>query len=246
MQPDVRIFDDLPALSRAAASLFIDSCSRAIRLRGRALVVLSGGNTPEELFRLLAEPSYAEQINWDRVHIFWGDERCVPPDDPESNFSQANEAFLSRVPIPEGNIHRVQGEARPSDAALSYALALRQFAAPTMSWPRFDLVLLGMGEDGHTASLFPGLPVEITAPTAAVTADYQGRPANRVTLTPILFNEAYRVVFLVSGASKSQTLANVLYGNYDPGLLPAQRIRPMDGELIWLVDRAAASALKQP
>jgi 6-phosphogluconolactonase len=242
-KPDIRVFEDLPALSRAAASLFIDSCSQAIQQRGRALVALSGGGTPTELYRLLAQPPYTEQVAWAHVHIFWGDERCVPPDDPQSNYRQANEMLLSRVPIRRQNVHRVAGEAEPSEAALSYALMLRQFASPPLSWPRFDFVLLGMGEDGHTASLFPGSPVAVTAPTAAVQADYQGRPADRVTLTPILFNEAHRVVFLVSGESKSQTLANVLKGDYDPGLLPAQRIRPVDGDLIWLLDRAAASRL---
>ena len=240
---NVRIFDDLEALSRAAASLFIESCAQGIRTRTRALVALSGGNTPMELYKLLAEPSYAEAVDWAKTHIFWGDERCVPPDDPESNYRQANDALRVRVPIPKENIHRVQGEAEPRESAISYALTLRKFASPPLSWPRFDFVLLGMGEDGHTASLFPGSPVDITAPTAAVTADYQGRPANRITITPILFNEAHRVVFLVSGESKSQTLANVLNGDYDPDRLPAQRIRPVHGELIWLVDRAAASKL---
>ncbi len=244
MPPDIRVFDDLPALSRAAASLFIDSCQQAIRSRTRALVALSGGNTPAELYKLLAQSPYAEQVDWRNVHVFWGDERCVPPDDPQSSYRQAYDALLSRVDIPAGNIHRAQGEAQPQEAALDYALVLKNFASPPLSWPRFDLVLLGMGEDGHTASLFPGSPVDVAAPTAAVTANYQGRPANRVTLTPILFNEARRVLFLVSGESKSQTLANVLNGDYDPDLLPAQRIRPVDGELIWLVDRAAASRLR--
>ncbi len=243
MQPDIRIFDDLEALSRATADLFIVSCADAIRSRDRALVALSGGNTPLQLYELLAMPSYVGQIDWGHVHVFWGDERCVPPDDPESNYRQAYDALLSHVPIPEHNIHRIQGEANPQDAALAYALHLRNFASSPLSWPRFDLVLLGMGDDGHTASLFPGSPVDVSAPTAAVTADYEGRPANRVTVTPVLFNVARRIIFLVSGESKSQTLADVLYGDYDPDRLPAQRIRPTDGDLVWLVDRAAASKL---
>ncbi len=123
------------------------------------------------------------------------------------------------------------------------ALVLKQFASPPLSWPRFDLVLLGMGEDGHTASLFPGSGVDISTPTLAVTAQYQDRPANRVTLTPLVFNSARRVAFLVSGESKADTLAKVLYGDYHPEGLPAQRIHPSDGELIWLVDRDAASKL---
>ena len=243
VKPDVRILQDVDGLSRAAATLFVEACGGAITTRGRALIALSGGNTPAKLYELLAESPYLEQVNWPRVHVFWGDERCVPPDDPESNYGQAYDALLKRVPIPRSNIHRVQGEAEPREAALAYALMLRNFATPPMSWPRFDLVLLGMGDDGHTASLFPGSPVNVAAPTAAVTAQYQGRPANRVTITPILFNAARRIVFLVSGDSKSETLAHVLKGTYDPETLPAQRIRPTEGELIWLVDQAAASRL---
>ncbi len=243
VKPDVRIYEDLEALSEAAAVLFVDACAQAVQSRGRALVALSGGSTPQKLYELLAKSPYMEQVNWPRVHIFWGDERCVPPENVESNYRQATDALLSRVPIPKENVHRILGEADPPDAAMTYALTLKTFASPPLSWPRFDLVLLGMGEDGHTASLFPGSPVIITAPTAAVTAQYQGRPANRVTITPVLFNQARLVVFLVSGESKSQTLANVLYGEYDPNLLPAQRIRPVDGQLIWMVDRAAASEL---
>ncbi len=243
LKPDVRIFEDLDALSEAAAVLFVGACAQAIRSRGRALVALSGGSTPEKLYELLAKSPYAEQIGWTHVHIFWGDERCVPPEDPESNYRQANDALLSHVPIPKENVHRIQGEADPRDAAMTYALALRAFASPPLSWPRFDLVLLGMGEDGHTASLFPGSPVNITAPTAAVTAQYQGRPANRVTITPVLLNQARLLVFMVSGESKSQTLADVLNGGYDPARLPAQRIRPVDGQLIWMVDEPTASRL---
>ncbi len=241
--PGVRIFEELEALSQAAAAEFIESCAAAIARRGQSLVALSGGNTPARLFELLARSPYAEQLDWLHLHIFWGDERCVPPDDPESNYHQANVALLSRVPIPAGNIHRVMGETEPAAAAVAYAQTLKTYAAPPLDWPRFDLVLLGMGDDGHTASLFPRSSVEMTGSTAAVTADYEGRPANRVTLTPQVFNAARRVLFLVSGESKSQTLANVLYGDFRPELFPAQRIRPVDGELTWLVDRAAASKL---
>ncbi len=241
--PDVRTFDDLESLSRSAAALFVEACSRAVAFRNRALVALSGGNTPARLYQLLADARYAAQVDWPHVHVFWGDERCVPPDDRGSNYRQAYESLLSRVPIPEDNIHRVRGEIEPREAALEYALMLRKYASPPVSWPRFDFVLLGMGDDGHTASLFPGSPVDNPAPTAAVTAQYEGRPANRVTITPILFNAARRLVFLVTGDSKAGTLASVLYGKYDPAKLPAQRIHPTDGDVIWLVDRAAAAGL---
>lgn len=243
IKPDVRIFENLEALSETAALLVIESCRQAVTQRGRALIALSGGNTPAPLYDLLARTPYAEQVEWLRVHVFWGDERCVPPEDLNSNYRQATDALLSRVPLPTQNVHRVRSEMAPSEAAAAYALTLKMFASPPLDWPRFDVVLLGMGEDGHTASLFPGSPVDMPGATAAVTADYQGRPARRVTLTPQVFNAARRVLFLASGESKSDTLASVLNGDYRPGLLPAQRIRPSDGQLIWMVDQAAASRL---
>jgi 6-phosphogluconolactonase len=243
LKPYLRIFPDLQTLSEAAALLFIESCEQAISARGRALVALSGGTTPARLYDLLARSPYAEQVDWLRLDIFWGDERCVPPEDLQSNYRQARDAFLSRVPIPSQNVHRVQSEMEPPEAAAAYALTLRLFASPPLDWPRFDLVLLGMGEDGHTASLFPGSPADMPGATAAVTAEYQGRPANRVTLTPQVFNSARRVLFLAAGESKCDTLASVLSGDYRPALLPAQRVHPVNGELIWLVDQAAASKL---
>jgi 6-phosphogluconolactonase len=243
IKPDVRVFGDLASLSEAAALLFIDSSARAITDRGRFLVALSGGNTSLKLYELLAQSPYREQVDWPSVHAFWGDERCVPPEDLENNYRQVHDVLLSRVPIPSENIHRVPSDLEPEAAALNYALILKQFASPPLDWPRFDLVLLGMGEDGHTASLFPGSEVSVSTPTSAVTAQYQNRPARRVTLTPIVFNAARRIIFLISGGSKSETLAGVLYGEYYPEQLPAQRIHPMDGELIWLVDQSAASKL---
>lgn len=243
LSPDVRTFSDLDALSQAAAALFIESCAAAVIARGRSLVALSGGNTPAKLYELLARSPYTEQVDWLHLHVFWGDERCVPPEDIQSNYRQAKDALLSRVAIPPENIHRVMGEAEPEAAAIAYAQAIKAYAAAPLDWPRFDLVLLGLGDDGHTASLFPGSAVEMVGSTAAVTADYQGRPANRVTLTPQVFNAARRVVFLVVGEGKSPALASVLYGDYQPALLPAQRIRPQDGELIWMVDQAAVSKL---
>ncbi len=243
VKPDVRIYADLEAISEAAALLVIESCRQAVAERGRALIALSGGSTPARLYELLAHTPYTEQIDWPHVHVFWGDERCVPPEDLDSNYRQAQDALLSLVPIPGTNVHRVQSEMEPAEAAAAYALTLRLFAAPPLDWPRFDVVLLGMGEDGHTASLFPGSPVDMPSATAAVTADYQGRPARRVTLTPQVFNSARRVLFLAAGESKSATLASVLNGGYRPELLPAQRIRPSDGQLIWMVDQAAASDL---
>src|SRR5262249_54433619 len=155
--------------------------------------------TPLKSYELLAQSPFHEQVDWPNVHVFWGDERCVPVEDLENSYRQAHDVLLSQVPIPAENIHRVLSDLEPEAAALNYALVLKQFASTPHDWPRFDLVLLGLGTDGHTASLFPGSAVNPARPTLAITARYENRPANRVTLTPAVFNSARRVVFLVSG-----------------------------------------------
>jgi len=242
MKPDIRIFKDLENLSRHAAELFIEQATRSIEVRGRFLVALNGGSTPTRLFQLLAT-EYQNKVEWSKVHIFWGDERCVPPDDPGSSYGQARDALLSHVPIPDSNIHRVNTDLQPAEASKDYSRTLSGFASPPFGFPRFDVVYLGMGEDGHTASLFPGSPVDVIEPTLPVTAQYQDRPANRVTLTQLVFNQAHIIVFMATGEKKAVTLAEVLSDRYNPELYPAQRIDPKDGELIWLVDEDAASKL---
>jgi 6-phosphogluconolactonase len=244
MKPEIRVFKDLEDLSHSAANLFIEQAAQSIAARNRFFVALNGGSTPTRLFQLLAT-EYQNQVDWSKVHIFWGDERCVPPEDSGSSYGQARDVLLSRVPIPDANIHRVKGELGPVEASSDYSLTLKGFAAPPLDWPRFDLVYLGMGEDGHTASLFPGSPVEVTEPTLPVTAHYQDRPANRVTLTAIVFNSARMVVFMATGEKKAITFAQVLSSRYNPAQYPAQRINPNDGRLFWLVDEAAASKLPE-
>ncbi|PIV28147.1 MAG: 6-phosphogluconolactonase [Anaerolineae bacterium CG03_land_8_20_14_0_80_58_20] len=240
MKPTIRIFKDADELSRAAADLFVTLAVQSIRERGRFLVALSGGSTPMALYRLLAR----EPIDWTRIHVFWGDERLVPPEDAENSYGQAREALLKHIPIPTENIHRVASELDPVAAARDYASILREFAAPPLDWPRFDLVLLGLGEDGHTASLFPGSPVDATEPVIAVTAQYQGRPARRVTLTPLVFNAARQVIFLVTGANKAVTLRGVFDDYNSSEQIPAKRIQPADGQVTWLVDKAAGKEIK--
>jgi 6-phosphogluconolactonase len=247
MKLEIRIFKDLEKLSKEAANLFIEGATNAIAERGRFLVALNGGGTPSRLFQLLGS-EYKDQVDWRHIHVFWGDERCVPPDDQGSSYSQARDLLLNHVPIPDSNIHRVKGELSPAEASKDYSVTLRDFVlkddtSPLLDFPRFDLVYLGMGEDGHTASLFPGSPVDVTEPTMPVTAHYQDRPANRVTLTPVVFNHARTVAFMVTGEKKAITLAEVLGDRYNPELYPAQRINPKEGDLIWLVDEEAASKL---
>lgn len=243
LNPDVRIFDDLDSLSRAAADQFVQTSSEAVRQRGRCLVALSGGTTPAGLYDLLGSPPYRGQVDWAALHAFWGDERCVPVEDLENSYRQVQDALLGRVPIPSVNVHRVKTELEPQAAAADYARVLKEYAAPPLDWPRFDLVLLGMGSDGHTASLFPGSQVPAGAAAQAATGHYENRPSERVTLTPAVFNAARTVLFLVSGAGKAEVLKRVLYGEAEPDQLPAQWIKPIDGLLIWMVDRAAASQL---
>lgn len=234
-EKNVQVFKDLAKLSEHAAHSFIEIANQSIAARGRFLVALSGGNTPMKLYEKLAH----EKLDWDRVHFFWGDERCVPVDDSGNSYGQAKRIFLDKVNAPAENIHRVLSDLEPAEAAKDYADTLKAFSEPPLEWPRFDLVLLGMGDDGHTASLFPGSPVEVHSPTLAVTANYQGRPANRVTLTQNVFNSARNIVFLVSGASKAVTLSRVLSDIHMPAELPAQRIAPENGKVTWLVDEAA-------
>ena len=251
MNPTVRIFKDTEELSRAAAEIFVASAAQAIAERGRFLAALNGGGTPKRLFQLLAA-DFREKVDWTQTHVFWGDERLVPPDDPESSYGLARTILLDRVQIRADNVHRVRTEAStalstslgPGEAAMDYALTLKRFASPPLDWPRFDLVLLGLGEDGHTASLFPGSPVEMTEPVVAVTANYQGRPAQRITLTPLVFNAARQVIFLVTGANKALTLTQVFNDDYSLEQCPAKRIQLTDGKVTWLVDEAAGKKIK--
>lgn len=240
MSAATQIFPTIDSLSLAAARLFTETVQEAVKQRSQALVALSGGSTPLRLFRLLAAAPFAGQAPWEAVHFFWCDERCVPPDDPQSNYGQARQALFLPLCIPQANLHRVLGELPPQEAAVAYCETLRQYQSPGLAWPVFDLVLLGLGEDGHTASLFPGAPVSQDIPVLAATADYQGRPANRVTLTPLVLNSARQVLFLAAGADKADAVAQTLLGLPDPIHLPAQRIQPTSGSLTWFLDEAAA------
>jgi len=242
VEPDVRVYKDPGALAHAAATLFAETAVHAAAEHGRFLVCLSGGNTPAETYTQLARAPFREQIPWLEVLVFWGDERCVPTEDLNSNYRQARDLLLSRVPVPAENTHRIRTELEPDRAADEYALRLRRYADPPSLWPRFDLVLLGLGRDGHTASLFPGSPLEATAPVLAVEDVLDRGAGQRITLSPQVFNSSRQVVFLVEGPDKSKIVSSVLYGDYRPGELPAQRIRPTDGELIWMLDAAAATS----
>lgn len=246
-QRTVRVFPDAEQLSHAAAQEFIRIAQQAIDTRGRFTVALAGGSTPRRAYQLLADPPLHEQVNWPRVEFFWGDERTVPPDHPDSNFRMANLALLHKLRIPAANFHRMQGERSDLDeAARDYEAEIaRVFAAGSAKPPRFDLVLLGMGPDGHTASLFPGTEALKEASRWVVANSVPQKNTRRLTMTRPLLNQAAKVLFLVAGADKAPLLAEVLEGPEDFVRLPSQSIQPVTGELTWFVDQAAAVRLKQ-
>jgi 6-phosphogluconolactonase len=240
--PDVRVFRDPDALHRAAADLVVATAGKAVSERGQFLLCLSGGKTPEGLYAVLAQSPHREQIDWQHLVAYWGDERCVPAEDLNSNYGRARDLLLRHVPISPQNIHPVRTELDPDLAADDYARLLKRHAEAPLDWPRFDLVLLGLGEDGHTASLFPGIQPEPGRSTMASKAAASRPGPWRVSLTPAVFNSARTVVFLVQGGTKSKIVASVLHGGSQPEQLPAQQIHPQNGSLIWLLDAAAAGA----
>ena len=245
---DVRILADPEELSRTAAEEFVRRTDEAVRAGGTAAVALAGGSTPRALYRLLAgegAPMLPGRIPWGQIHFFWGDERHVPTDHPESNYRMAHEAMLSRVPVPPGNIHRIQGEIPDAaSAAREYARTLREvFRLASGQLPRFDLILLGMGPDGHTASLFPGTDAALEREKLVAAPWVEKLRGYRITLTPPVLNHAACVMFLVSGEEKAETVRAVLQGDYQQERLPAQLIRPRQGRLLWMLDRASARLL---
>lgn len=239
---NIRIFEDPQQVARAAADCFVSTATSSIAERGLFTVALAGGSTPKLMYELLSTPEYKDRIAWPKVHIFFGDERCVHPTDPESNYRMADEAMLSRLPIPSYNVHRILGEGDAVADASLYEDDLRTFFAPA-PFPQFDLVLLGMGPDGHTASLFPGTEAlnELRMWVLANWVDKLG--TYRITLTPPAINHARNVVFLVTGESKAERLPEVLGPGRDPQRLPCQLIQPLTGPPLWLVDKNAAQRL---
>jgi 6-phosphogluconolactonase len=244
----ITVYPDNESLISGAADFIIELAAQAIAGRGRFTLALSGGNTPQPVYARLATAGYRDRIDWSKVRIFFGDERCVPPDDPESNYLMVRTALLDQVPLLPGNIYRIKGDEAPEKAAVDYADALRQtFGGDTVTGvpppEGFDLILLGMGDNGHTASLFPGLAA-VTEQVRWVMAQYvEVVDMWRVTMTPVIINAARQVAFLVSGAKKAEMLQRVLEGPYQPVVLPSQIIKPVSGELHWLLDQPAAAKL---
>jgi 6-phosphogluconolactonase len=230
---EIKVCADAAELARAAAEHFVAQAAKAVAARSQFLVALAGGSTPRAAYTLLATGQFASRIDWPRVHVFWGDERCVPPDHADSNYRMAHEALLAHVPIPVENVHRIAGKLDPVRAAAAYEAELKSTLGTD---GRLDLILLGMGRDGHTASLFPGTAA-LEEQKRWVVENYVEKPKSwRITLTLAAINAARQVTFLVSGSSKAEPLARIRAGE----ALPAGLVLPMSGGLTWLVDREAA------
>jgi 6-phosphogluconolactonase len=244
--PGVHVYPDAAEVARGAARLFIDYAWQAIAKDGRFMVALSGGNTPSAMFKLLASDEFRGQVDWAKVHVFWGDDRAVPPDNAESNYGVARRELLIRVPIPESNVHRMEAEkASIGRAAHEYEEVLRKYLdLDDRGFPRFHLIFLGLGKDGHTASLFPGTRVTRQTSRWVSTPMVTKLNMRRMTLTLPVLDAAFRVVFLVTGPDKAEILHTVLQGKSEPPL-PAQLVQPRNlGQKLFLVDKAAAVLLK--
>jgi len=250
----IEIYDAPEALAHAAAEAFITASRNAIEAYGLFTVALSGGDTPHDTYRLLGTPEFAGRVEWERVHLFWGDERCVPLNHPDSNYRLVRDTLLDRVPIPAAQVHRIRGELAASQAAVMYEGELRAFLIerdgkidPSLREQRtFDFVFLGMGTDGHTASLFPGTHALHEEGRWVVT---QEPPApstiSRVTLIPKVINASTEVRLLITGSLKADTVRLALEGPMRPEMLPVQLIAPRHGAMIWMLDREAAARLRQ-
>jgi 6-phosphogluconolactonase len=241
-QSNIFIFETPEQLAVAAAERFVEYSNELRDMTERFSVALAGGNTPRQVYELLATERFKNRVEWPQVHFFFGDERCVPPEHPDSNYAMAYEALISTVPIPAKNVHRMIGEGNANENALAYETELRTFFAG-LTWPRFDLILLGMGEDGHTASLFPGSAALKEMSRWVVPTRNEQSGQERITLTVPVFNHARRILFLVTGKKKAQRLREVLRPQPGSEQLPVQAITPINGTLEWLVDADAASLL---
>jgi len=245
-QREVIICPDGNAVARRAAEEFLRVATEAVAQRGSFTVALAGGSTPKALYSLLvSDPAFRGNLPWERLNFFFGDERHVPPDNDQNNFRMANESLFSKAPVPPTQIFRIRAEYPDAEkAALEYEQALRAyFKVKDGEYPRFDLVLLGMGDEGHTLSLFPGTKA-LHASNRVVVRNWVGKLfTDRITLTAPAANQANRVIFMVTRVDKAPALKAVLEGPYEPDQLPAQLIQPASGKLLWLVDQAAGSML---
>lgn len=237
--PEIKVFPDVNSIAREAAERIVALSEDAIESRKRFSMALAGGSTPKALFMLLASAEFVTRLDWPAIDLFFGDERCVPKDYPDSNYRLAYETLISKVPIPLDNVYRIRGEIDPEESAKEYGLMLKEHLGDG----GLDLILLGMGDDGHTASLFPGTKA-VTEREHRVVANYAEKSTTgkswRVTMTAPFINRARNVIVMLAGASKADRLREVLEGPRDPERLPIQLIAPITGRLTWLIDVQAA------
>jgi 6-phosphogluconolactonase len=244
-KPQVHVHDDLEELSRAVADRFLELAKQRVSEAGSFTVALSGGSTPRRLYQLLASSDYGPRMEWGKLHLFQVDERCVPPDHAMSNFRMIRESLLTPAGVPAANFHRVRGEMAPEDAAGHYASDLeKSFSTCPPHFPQFDLLFLGMGADGHVASIFPGSATLVESARWVAVSEPGPEGLKRVTLTLPVLNAAAHIIFIVSGAEKSETLARALEAPDLTGSLPVQCVRPASGSVSWFLDQAAASRLQ--
>ncbi len=244
-----RVLPTPAVTARAGAQLFADAAMKAVAARGIARIAISGGTTPKTMFALLADPGepFLKSVPWDRIELYWVDERCVPPDNVESNYRMTREALLSKVPLPAERVHRMEGELEPEVAAARYESTIRNtFRLEGAETPTFDLVLLGMGDDGHTASLFPHTEALHEMSHIVVPNHVPQKDTWRITLTWPVINQGREVAFLIEGTGKAEAVQEVFRGPYEPETYPSQIIRPASGKLTLLLDAAAAAKLPIP
>ncbi|NVN89364.1 MAG: 6-phosphogluconolactonase [Desulfuromonadales bacterium] len=237
----IKVFSTIETLSTGIAELFASAAEQAVASQGRFSALLSGGETPRRTYELLAQEPFRQRIPWNSIHLFWGDERCVADTDPRSNAHVVRQTLLDRVPMPERQIHPITCDGSPQTAASAYETSLRSHFSDDKA--RFDLVMLGLGDDGHTASLFPGTAALREQHHWVIATQKPGEDIMRVTVTIPLLNQAGLVVFLVAGPGKASVLRRVLEGPLTPDLFPAQRVKPVDGGLLWYVEESAARLL---
>ena len=242
-QPKLIILNDAQELYVRAAEETAHIAGESVCTHGEFTLCLSGGSTPAATYDLLGTRFHLS-VDWKELQFFWGDERCVPPDSPQSNYAMANRTLLSKLTLRTDQVHRMRGEDPPAVAAAAYEAEIkRHFGVGEGEFPRFDLVMLGLGDNRHTASLFPGDPAIHEMERMVVAVEVDADPPKRLTLTPPVFNHAQRIMFLASGAAKAAAVKDILEGPRDPDRFPAQIVAPADGEVMWILDKAAASLL---
>lgn len=242
MSHSVRVFPDPEALAQSIATILIRDLDR-IEADQFYTLALSGGTTPEYIYRYLSD-HYAGRISWEKLLVFWGDERCVPPEESESNFRMAYESLLQNVPIPDANVYRIRGENDPAEEAKQYSELVSSMVPFYNGMPQFDLMLLGLGDDGHTASIFPDRPDLLTTPQLYDVAVRPGTRQKRITATGKLINNSSRIYFIVTGSQKASVVSEIIEAKSGSDRYPASRIKPGSGQLVWLLDSEAAALIK--